>query len=114
GEQIEFLIDGERVKVVDYTGVGLSHGMSGENDGSIDVTVPVKAGSHVVGATVLELNYRPSLNIVKEYERKSLDNNIIAQLQYYTVIGFFRISGPFLPQRPGDSRSMRKVPTCKP
>src|SRR5262245_51401819 len=114
GEKVEFLVDGERVKLVDYVGVGLSQGMSGENDGSIDVMVPVRAGSHVVGATFLETNYRPSLNIVKEYERKSLDNNSIAQLQYYPVIGFFRISGPFLPQRPTDSRSMRKVLTCKP
>src|SRR5574342_1114791 len=88
--------------------------MSGEHDGSIDVTVPVKAGSHVVGATFLETNYRPSLNIVKEYERKSLDNNSIAQLQYYPVIGFFRITGPFIPQRPEDSRSLRKVMTCRP
>jgi hypothetical protein len=54
------------------------------------------------------------LNIVKEYERKSLDNNIIAQLQYYPVIGFFRITGPFTPQRPDDSRSMRKVLICHP
>ena len=114
GEQLEFLVDGERVKLLDYVGVGLSQGMSGENDGSIDVTVPVKAGSHVVGATFVETNYRPSLNIVKEFERKSLDNNSIAQLQYYPVVGFFRISGPFLPQRPADSRSMRKVLTCKP
>jgi len=113
-EKIEFLIDGERVKIVDYSGVGLTQGMSGENDGSIDVTVPVKAGSNVVGATFLETNYRPSLNIVKEYERKSLDNNSIAQLQYYPVIGFFRISGPFIPQRPEDSRSLRKVLICKP
>ena len=114
GEQIEFLVDGERVKLVDYVGVGLSQGMSGENDGSIDVTVPVKAGSHVVGVTFLETNYRPSLNIVKEYERKSLDNNSIAQLQYYPVIGFFRISGPFLPQRPEDAPSLRKVMICRP
>src|SRR5215472_3721941 len=114
GEQIEFLVDGERVKLLDYVGVGLSQGMSGENDGSIDVTVPVKAGSHVVGATFLETNYRPSLNIVKEFERKSLDNNSIAQLQYYPVIGFLRISGPFGSQRPEDSRSLRKVLTCHP
>src|SRR5262249_32571346 len=105
---------GERVKLLDYVGVGLTQGMQGENDGSIDVTVPVKAGSHVVGVTFLETNYRPSLNIVKEYERKSLDNNSIAQLQYYPVIGFFRISGPFLPQRPEDSASLRKVMICRP
>src|SRR5262245_21700832 len=114
GEKLEFLVDGVRVKLVDYVGVGLSQGMSGEHDGSIDITVPVKAGSHAVGVTFLETNYRPTLNIVKEYERKSLDNNSIAQLQYYPVIGFLRISGPFLPQRPEDTPSMRKVLVCKP
>src|SRR5262249_23487928 len=105
---------GERVKLLDYVGVGLTQGMQGENDGSIDVTVPVKAGSHVVGVTFLETNYRPSLNIVKEYERKSLDNNAIAQLQYYPVIGLLRITGPFNPQRPEDSKSLKKVMTCQP
>ena len=114
GEKLEFLVDGVRVKLLDYVGVGLSQGMSGEHDGSIDVAIPVKAGSHAVGVTFLETNYRPTLNIVKEYERKSLDNNSIAQLQYYPVIGFLRISGPFLPQRPEDSPSMRKVLICKP
>jgi mono/diheme cytochrome c family protein len=114
GEKIQFLVDGARVKLLDYVGVGLTQGMQGENDGSIDVTVPVKAGSHVVGVTFQETNYRPSLNIVKEFERKSLDNNSIAQLQYYPIIGFLRISGPFIPQRPEDSRSLRKILTCRP
>jgi mono/diheme cytochrome c family protein len=114
GEKVEFLVDGELAKIVDYVGVGLSQGMQGENDGSIDVVVPVKAGSHTVGVTFLETNYRPTLNIVKEYERKSLDNNSIAQLAYYPVIGFLRVTGPFLPQRPQDSPSLRKVLICKP
>src|SRR5262249_36412171 len=30
GEKLEFLVDGERVKVLDYVGVGLTQGMSGE------------------------------------------------------------------------------------
>ena len=114
GEQIEFLVDGERVALADYAGVGLSSGMSGENDGAIEVTVPVKAGTRTVGATFLQNNFRPSLNIVQEFDRKSLDNNAIPQLQYYPAIGFFRITGPFTPQRPEDSASLRKVFTCRP
>ena len=114
GEKIEFLVDGVRVKLLDYVGVGLTQGMSGENDGSIDVIVPVKAGTHVVGATFVQTNYRPSLNIVKEFERKSLDNQSIAQLQYYPIIGWFRISGPFGAQRPEDNASRRKMMTCQP
>ena len=43
-------------------GVGLSQGMQAKAMASIDVTVPVKAGSHMVGATFLATNYRPSLD----------------------------------------------------
>ena len=52
--------------------------------------------------------------MIRQYDRKSLENNSIPQLQYYPAIGFLRIQGPFTPQRPEDSRSMRKVFTCRP
>ena len=88
GEQLELTIDGERAHLFKYQGVGLSQGMSGEGDGALDVTIPVKAGSRMVGATFLATNYRPSLDMVKQYDRKSLENNSIPQLQYYPAIGF--------------------------
>jgi mono/diheme cytochrome c family protein len=114
GEQLELIIDGERAHLFKYQGVGLSQGMSGEGDGSLDVTIPVKAGSRMVGATFLATNYRPSLDMVRQYDRKSLENNSIPQLQYYPAIGFLRIQGPFTAQRPTDSDSIRKVFTCRP
>src|SRR5579863_7672458 len=40
GEQLELLIDGERVHLFDYVGIGLSQGM-GETDGSLEITLPV-------------------------------------------------------------------------
>lgn len=114
GEKIEFLIDGERIDVFDYVGVGLSQGMQADADGSIVVTAPIKAGSHKVGVTFLATNYRPTLDLIKQYERKSLENNSIPQLQYYPAIGLLRIQGPFGATRPEDSPSLRKVMTCKP
>ena len=114
GEQLELTIDGERAHLFKYQGVGLSQGMSGEGDGALQVTIPVKAGSRKVGATFVATNYRPSLDMVKQYDRKSLENNSIPQLQYYPAIGFMRIQGPFNAQRPTDSRSMRKILTCRP
>jgi cytochrome c551/c552 len=114
GEKIEFLVDGERVELFDYVGVGLSQGMQADADGSIAITVPVKAGSHKVGVTFLATNYRPTLDLIKQYERKSLENNSIPQLQYYPAIGLLRIQGPFGASRPEDSRSMKKVFTCRP
>ena len=100
--------------LTDYVGVGLSQGMQADSDGAIEVTIPVKAGSHMVGVTFLATNYRPSLDMIRQYERKSLENNSIPQLQYYPAIGLLRIQGPFNATRPEDSRSMRKVFTCQP
>jgi hypothetical protein len=68
----------------------------------------------MVGATFLATNYRPSLDMIKQYDRKSLENNSIPQLQYYPAIGVLRVQGPFTPVRPSDSRSLRKVLTCNP
>ena len=114
GEKVEILIDGERVYLTDYVGVGLSQGMSGEGDGSIEVTIPVKAGSHMVGTTFLATNYRPSLDLIRQYERKSLENNSVPQLQAYPAIGLLRIQGPFTAARPEDSKTLRKILTCRP
>jgi mono/diheme cytochrome c family protein len=114
GEQLELIIDGERAYLTKYAGVGLTQGMSGEGDGAIQLSVPVKAGSHMVGVTFVATNFRPSLDMVKQYDRKSLENNSIPQLQYYPAIGYLRIEGPFNPERPEDSLSRRKVFTCRP
>ena len=114
GEKLEFLIDNEAVDIRDYVGVGLSSNNSSDRDGSIDVTVPIKAGSHMVGVTFLATNYRPSLDLIRQFERKSLEDNGIPQLQYYPAVGILRIRGPFNPTRPEDSPSLRKVFTCHP
>ena len=114
GEQLELVIDGERAKLWDYVGVGLNTGMNADVDGTLEATIPVKAGTHTVGATFLATNYRPSLDLIRHYERTSLENNSIPQMQNYPVIGFLRIQGPFNPTRPEDSRSIRKMFTCRP
>ena len=115
GEQLELIVDGERAHLFKYQGVGLSQGMAGDQgDGILEVTVPIRAGSRTVAATFLATNFRPSLDLIKQYDRKSLENNSIPQLQYYPAIGFLRVSGPFNALRPEDSRSRRKVFACRP
>ena len=114
GEQLVLIIDGERAHVWPYRGVGLAVGMTADTDGTLEVAVPVRAGSRVVGATFIATNYRPSLDIIRQYDRKSLENNTIPQMQNYPAIGFVRIQGPFNAQRPEDSASRRKVFTCHP
>src|SRR5579863_1475043 len=114
GEKLEFLIDNQAVAIRDYAGVGLSSNNSSDNDGTIDVTVPVRAGSHTVGVTFVATNFRPSLDLIRQYERKSLEDNGIPQLEYYPAVGSLRIRGPFNATRTEDSRSIRKVYTCRP
>jgi hypothetical protein len=81
GEQLVLIIDGERAHVWPYRGVGLAVGMTADNDGTLEVTVPVRAGSRAVGATFIATNYRPSLDIIRQYDRKSLENNTIPQIR---------------------------------
>jgi hypothetical protein len=88
--------------------------MTADSDGTLEVTVPVRAGSRVVGATFIATNYRPSLDMIRHYDRQSLENNSIPQIQNYPAIGFVRIQGPFNAQRPEDSASRRKVFSCRP
>jgi mono/diheme cytochrome c family protein len=114
GEELEISIDGERVHLFKYEGVGLNVGMGGDRDGSLEVTVPVKAGTHLVGATFIATNYRPGLGMIREYDRKSIENEKMPQVQYPPVIGLLKIIGPFDPVRPVDSVSMQKVFTCHP
>src|SRR5688500_17257581 len=113
-EQLALIIDGERAHVWPYRGVGMNVGMTADADGTLEVTVPVRAGSRLVGATFIATNYRPSLDIIRHYDRQSLENNTIPQLQYYPAIGFVRLQGPFNPQRPHDSASRRKIFACRP
>jgi len=114
GEQLALIIDGERAHVWPYKGVGVNVGMTADADGTLEVTVPVRAGSRLVGATFLATNYRPSLDIIRHYDRKSLENNTIPQMQNYPAIGFVRIQGPFNAERPTDSASRRKILMCHP
>ena len=114
GEQLALIIDSERAHVWPYRGVGMNVGMTADADGTLEVTVPVRAGSRVVGATFLATNYRPSLDMIRHYDRQSLENNSIPQIQNYPAIGFVRIQGPFNAQRPVDSASRRRILTCRP
>jgi hypothetical protein len=114
GEELELSIDGERVQLFKYENMGMNVGMGGDRDGALEVTVPVKAGTRLVGATFIATNYRPPLDIIRHYDRKSIENEKMAQVQYPPVIGLLKILGPFEPTRPEDSASVHKVFSCLP
>ncbi|MEE2637991.1 MAG: DUF1592 domain-containing protein [Acidobacteriota bacterium] len=114
GEQLELYIDGERVHGWKYTGMGAFRGMDAARDGHLEATISVKAGSRMVGATFVATNYRPSLDVARHFERKSLENGRVRELTTYPAIGALSIQGPFNATRQTDSPSMRRVLTCRP
>jgi hypothetical protein len=113
-EKLEISIEGERVHVFDYTGVGVFSGMGGGHDGSLDVTVEVKAGTRNVGATFVATNFRPDIGLIQQYDRKSIDNNDIPQVSYHPAIGMLKISGPFNAEPSENSLSQQKIFICSP
>jgi hypothetical protein len=114
GEQLELSIDGERVHTWLYTNMGLSAGMDSEADGELTVSVPIKAGSRLVGLTFIATNFRPSLDVAQHFARKSLENGQVNELSNYPVIGALNIQGPFNASPPTESASREKVFTCRP
>ena len=114
GEKLELSIDGERVHLFDYTGVGVFTGMGGGQDGSLDATVTVKAGTRLVGATFLATNFRPDIGLIQQYDRKSIENNDLPQVHYHPAIGMPKISGPFNATPSEDSLGQQKVFVCNP
>src|SRR5439155_1404723 len=114
-EQLELNIDGERVQLFEWNNLkGGNPGADGDTGGGLELTVPVKAGTHRVGVTFLATNFRPSLDLARHYARSTLENSRIAGFSNYPEVGLLRIQGPFSAERPASSRSMRKVFTCRP
>ena len=114
-EQIELNINGERTQLFEWNNLkGGNPGADGDTGGGLEITVPVKAGTHKVGVTFVATNYRPSLDLAKHYARSTLENSRIAGFSNYPEVGLLKIQGPFNALRPVNSRSMSKVFTCRP
>lgn len=114
-EQLELNIDGERLQLFEWNNLqGGNPGADGDTGGGLEITAPVKAGTHTVGVTFVATNYRPSLDLAKHYARSTLENSRIAGFTNYPEVGLLRIQGPFNSVRPVSSRSINKVFTCRP
>src|SRR5213593_3755728 len=114
-EQIEISINGERTQLFEWNNLkGGNPGADGDTGGGLEITVPVKAGTHKVGVTFVATNYRPSLDLAKHYARSTLENSRIAGFTNYPEVGLLKIQGPFNALRPVDSRSISRVFTCRP
>ena len=116
GEQLEVLIDGARVALVDWDeafGVGQGFGGSGQLK-TIDVRVPVTAGLHTVGVTFLATNYAPGLDLNRAFERSTIETGGLPGFTFYPHVGSVRIDGPYDAAGAQDTPSRRAILRCEP
>jgi len=107
GEQVEVILDGERVGLFNVDG---SDDLKGT-----DVRVPVRAGPHSVGAAFLGRSVK-SDDSIQPYLKSTLDPTICIQAGWTCMphIGTVTVTGPVVATGPGETASRQKVFVCRP
>jgi len=105
GEQLEVLLDGERVKLFDWDEAFTAMDTNRERLRTLDVRVPVTAGTHTVGVTFLARNLAPSLDLNEAFDADTTVADGLPGYSFYPLIDSLRIDGPTLCQPRQASRS---------
>ncbi len=114
--QLEIRLDGERIRT--YTVGGRRSGTrtqteENEVDAGLDVRIPIPAGTHVVGVTLVDQTvepegvFQPDFTDYSNVESYSFDADGPA-------VGSVTISGPYDTTGVGDTPSRRRVFVCQP
>src|SRR5262245_16628053 len=111
GEQLEVLVDGERVKVFDWDREIANTGNSG---GRATPRIPVKAGHHTVAVTFLATNDLPGTELNRPFQRTMNTPGTIPGFQFYPHVGQVVIEGPYGAAGATDTPSRRKIFVCRP
>jgi len=118
GEQLEVLLDGERVELLDWDEqFNIGRGFGGGNGQlkTINVRVPVTAGPHKVGVTFLASNFAPLLDLNNAFERSTIETGGLPGFTFFPHIGSVRIDGPYEARGIGDETPSRaKIFVCRP
>ncbi|MBN1238828.1 MAG: DUF1592 domain-containing protein [Gammaproteobacteria bacterium] len=117
GEQLEVLLDGERVALLDWDEeFNLNRGFGGGQGEleTIDVRLPVTAGPHEVGVTFLATNYAPLLDLNDAFERSTIETGGLPGYTFYPHIGRVRIDGPYEANGAGDTPARQRIFVCRP
>jgi len=123
GEKLQVLVDGELVKVFDWDQeLGLSsrpapvdnEEVTGENLPTLDVTLPLTAGTHEIAVTFLATNFAPGLDMNNDFERSTIETGGLPGFTWFPHVGSVRVDGPYNVTGPGNSPSRQAVMTCTP
>jgi hypothetical protein len=132
-EQLEFLLDSERLALVDWNGGGrapatecrgrvqaaVRTGQDGPEaffgkGAPMRVRTRVTAGRHMVGVTFLATQYAPLLDLDKHFRRSTIQTGPTPGYTFFPHVGTVRIEGPFGATRATSSPSRRKLFICTP
>jgi mono/diheme cytochrome c family protein len=128
-ERLEVSLDGERLALLDWRGGGrqdaavcrgqktaaVNSGQSGNISGArMQVQFKTTAGQHSLGATFLETNFAPVLDLDKQFVRTTLQTGPTPGYTFFPHVGTVRIEGPFNAVRSEDSPSRRAIFICQP
>jgi mono/diheme cytochrome c family protein len=132
-EQLEFLLDADRLALVDWNGGGrapatecrghLQAAVRTGQDGQeaffgkgapMRVRTHVTAGRHTVGVTFLATQYAPLLDLDKHFRRSTIQTGPTPGYTFFPHVGTVRIEGPFDARHAASSPSRRKLFICMP
>jgi hypothetical protein len=134
-EQLEIILDGERLQLMDWHGGGRAPaaicggrrqgpGRSGQagpeaffgGRGGTPMRVRFKttAGLHTVGATFLQTNMAPVLDLDQHFARSTVQTGPTPGYTFFPHVGTVRLEGPYDATPAKDSPSRRKIFVCRP
>jgi uncharacterized protein DUF1592/uncharacterized protein DUF1588/uncharacterized protein DUF1587/uncharacterized protein DUF1595/uncharacterized protein DUF1585 len=128
-ERLEVSLDGQRLELLDWKGGGrqdaavcrgqktsaVNSGQSGEiSAGKMVVRFKTTAGQHSLGATFLETNFAPVLDLDKQFVRTTLQTGPTPGYTFFPHVGTVRIEGPFNAVPSKDSPSRKAIFVCRP
>ena len=115
GEQLEILLDGVRVALVDWDdALGVGRFGRGARELAIDLRLPVTAGPHTVGVTFLATNLAPGLDLNDAFLRSTIETGGLPGFTFHPHVGSLRIDGPYDAAGAGDTPSRRRIFVCRP
>ncbi|MBV9508469.1 MAG: DUF1592 domain-containing protein [Acidobacteriia bacterium] len=108
GEKLEFLIDGERLKVFDWDKE------RAREDGTFNFKFPAKAGLHTVVVTFSATNYAPGNDLDQHFLRSTIETGGLPGFKFFPHVGKIVIDGPDKPMGASDTVSRKKIFVCRP
>src|SRR5437868_13977178 len=110
GEQLEVLVDGERVKLFDWD----KEISNTTGNGRATQRIPVKAGLHTVGVTFLATNDVPGSELNRPFQRTMNTPGSIPGFLFYPHVGQVEIEGPYNAAGAKETASRKKLFVCRP